>query len=91
MSDSEETEGSGLRKWLDSRLKRKAARYEEAKEEFERAMGKPSITITVELPEGLDELKAEFLSLEEDERFLGAVKRLVERRLKRAGKGRGNR
>ncbi|MFQ6085534.1 MAG: hypothetical protein ACE5OY_04630 [Candidatus Bathyarchaeia archaeon] len=60
MSDSEETEGSGLRKWLDSRLKRKAARYEEAKEEFERAMGKPSITITVELPRASTSLKRNF-------------------------------
>lgn len=73
---------SKLKKWLESKAKKPTARYDETKKEFEKIIGKAYITITVELPESLDEFKTEFLSLEKDEKFLEAVKKLVERHLK---------
>ena len=74
---------SKVKKWLKSKTKEPAARYDETKKEFEKIIGRPKITITVELPESLDEFKTEFLSLEKDERFVDAVKKLVERCLKK--------
>jgi len=73
---------SKLKKWLESKAKKPTARYDETKKEFEKIIGRPAITITVELPESLDEFRAEFLSLEKDEKFVEAVKKFVERRLK---------
>jgi exonuclease VII small subunit len=73
---------SKVKKWLESKAKEPAARYDETKKEFEKIIGKPCITITVELPESLDEFRTEFLSLEKDEKFLEAVKKLVELHLK---------
>jgi len=73
---------SKVKKWLESKAKEPAARYDETKKEFEKIIGKPGITITVELPESLNEFKTEFLNLEKDEKFLEAVKKLVELHLK---------
>ncbi len=73
---------SKLKKWLEAKAKEPTARYDETKKEFEKIIGRPEITITVELPESLDEFKTEFLSLEKDEKFVEAVKKLVELRLK---------
>lgn len=67
-----------LREWLESRLRKPAARYDETKKEFEKIMGRPAITITVELPENFEDFRKEFLSLEKDEEFVNAVKKLVE-------------
>jgi len=53
------------------------------------AMGKPFITIKVEIPEGFEDLRTEFLCLEKDELFQEEVKDLVKKRLifeKRYGK-----
>lgn len=58
------------------------ARYDETKEEFEKIIGRPTITLTLELPEDLRDLKEEFLSLEKDEEFLKAVEELTEKYLK---------
>lgn len=57
-------------------------RYEEDKSTFERIMGKPKITVTIELPEGCEALREEFLKLEKDDVFQEEVKMLVERYLK---------
>ena len=73
---------SKVKKWLESKAKEPAARYDETKKEFEKIIGKPCIIITVELPESLDEFRTEFLSLEKDEKFLETVKKLVELHLK---------
>jgi hypothetical protein len=70
-----------VRKWIDSRMKKPEAEYDEAKREFEMAMGKPFISIRIEIPEGFDELRPQFLNLEEDEGFLNEVKDLVKKRL----------
>ena len=72
-----------LREWLESWKKRRFTEYEETKKEFEKIMGKPAITITVELPEGVEDLRERFLRLEKDENFLKAVEKLAEKHLKR--------
>lgn len=74
---------SKLRKWLESRVKKPEARYDETKEEFEKVMGRPAITIKVELPEDLKEFKTEFLSLESNEEFVRTVRELVKTYLKK--------
>jgi hypothetical protein len=53
------------------------------------AMGKTFITIKVEIPEGFEDFRTEFLCLEKDELFQEEVKDLVKKRLifeKRYGK-----
>jgi len=70
-----------IKEWMKSRGKKPEARYEEDKEEFEKAMGKCCIDLKVEMPEGFDDLKREFLNLETDENFHGEVEDLVKKRL----------
>ena len=70
-----------IKKWFRSRKLKRERTYEEEKREFEMAMGKPFINIRVEMPDGFEELRAQFLSLEKDERFLEEVKNLVKKRL----------
>lgn len=72
--------------WLESRRKKRMARYDETKKEFEKIIGKPTITVTLDLPEELADLKAEFLCLEKDEKFLKAVEKLAEKYLKKKRK-----
>jgi hypothetical protein len=45
------------------------------------AVGKPFITIKAELPEGFEDLRAQFLNLEKDEDFLREVQDLIKKRL----------
>lgn len=68
--------------WLEARRKRRMARYNETKKEFEKIIGRPTIILTLELPEDLRDLKEEFLSLEKDEKFLKAVGKLAQKYLK---------
>jgi hypothetical protein len=70
-----------IKKWFGSRKLKRERTYEEEKREFEMAMGKPFINIRIEMPDGFEELRAQFLSLEKDERFLEEVKDLVKKRL----------
>ena len=58
-------------------VKKSESEYDEAKRKFEMAMGKPFITIKVEIPIGFEDLPNEFLSLEKDEQFHEEVKDLV--------------
>jgi len=76
-----------VKKWIESR-KRKSEEYDEAKREFEMAMGKPFINIRVELPESFEDVRAQFLSLEKDQTFHMEVEDLVKKRLvyEKAGK-----
>lgn len=71
---------SKIRDWLTGK-KRAMKRYEEDKKEFEKVMGKPKITITVDLPEGMEEMKKEFADLEDEKRFKDEVEELVKKRL----------
>lgn len=70
-----------IRKWIDSRVKKPEAEYDEAKREFEMALGRPFIIIRVEIPEGFDELRSQFLHLEKNEDFLNEVEDLIKKRL----------
>ena len=70
-----------IKKWFGSRKLKRERTYEEEKREFEMAMGKPFINIRIEMPDDFEELRAQFLSLEKDERFLEEVKNLVKKRL----------
>lgn len=70
-----------VKKWIESRTKKPETEYDKAKREFEMAMGKPFISIKIEIPKGFEDLRAQFLSLEEDEVFLMEVKDLVKKRL----------
>ena len=53
------------------------AHYEEEKEAFKKSIGKPEIRISVELPEGYERQKEEFLELEREEAFLKEAERAV--------------
>ena len=70
-----------IKKWIRSKKPTQEKRYEEEKREFEMAMGKPFIAIRIEIPEGFEELRPQFLELEEDEQFLEEVKDLIKKRL----------
>jgi hypothetical protein len=70
-----------VKKWIDSRKKKAEVEYDEAKREFEMAMGTPFINIKVELPKGFEELKSEFLNLESDQDFLREIGDLIKKRL----------
>ncbi len=70
-----------VKKWIESRTRKPEAEYDEAKEEFEKAIGKPFISIRIELPEGFEELHAEFRRLEKDDQFHEEVKDLIKKRL----------
>lgn len=77
-----------VKKWLESRRGKPESEYEEEKRKLEMAMGKPFITIKVEIPTGFENLRAHFLSLEKDEQFHEEVKDLVKKRLTLKGVGR---
>lgn len=70
-----------FKKWIESRAKKPETEYDEAKREFEMAMGKPFISIKIEIPEGFEDRRAYFLSLENDKDFLVEVKDLVKKKL----------
>ncbi len=70
-----------VKKWLEARKTKNESEYDEAKREFEMAMGKPFISIKVEIPKGFEDLRAQFLRLEKDEDFLMEVEDLVKKRL----------
>lgn len=74
---------SRVYKWIKERRKRRLMEYEEAKREFESIVGKPSISINIELPESYEDMKEAFKLLETDEAFKESVRKLVIRRLKR--------
>lgn len=70
--------------WILKRLglgvRTRLTRYDEVKKEFEEVL-RNTITITIDLPEGLENLLEEFLALEKDEAFLNAVKELAKKLL----------
>jgi len=76
-----------IKKLLGSKKLKRERTYEEEKREFEMAMGKPFINIRIEMPEGFEDLRAQFLSLEKDERFLEEVKNLAKKKLTYESRG----
>ena len=69
-----------IRKWFERKSVSKKE-YEEEKREFEMAIGKPFISLKIELPEGFKAQRKPFLKLEYDEEFLDEVKDLVKKNL----------
>lgn len=69
-----------IRKWFDRKSASKKE-YEEDKREFEMAIGKPFITLKVELPEGFENQRAEFLDLENDIEFTEEIEDLIKKNL----------
>ena len=69
-----------IRKWFERKSVTKKE-YEEEKREFEMAIGRPFITLKIELPEGFDDQRKPFLRLEYDEEFLDEVKDLIKKNL----------
>jgi hypothetical protein len=70
-----------VKKWIESRNSKPESEYEEAKREFEMAMGQPFITLKLELPAGFEEFSNDFRKLEEDYQFHEEVKDLIKKRL----------
>jgi hypothetical protein len=70
-----------VKKWIESREKAPETEYEEAKRKFEMAMGKPFITLNVEIPVGFEGFSNEFLKLEKDYQFREEIKDLIKKRL----------
>jgi hypothetical protein len=70
-----------VRKWIESRERKPESEYEEAKREFEMAMGQPFITLKLEIPVGFEEFSNDFRKLENDQRFHEEVKDLIKKRL----------
>lgn len=59
--------------WMDRVFRRKFERrrreYEEEKEKVDKALGKPHITLTIELPESCKGMEQEFEQLPSDKQF----------------------
>ena len=69
-----------IRKWFERKSASKKE-YEEEKREFEMVIGKPFITLKIELPEGFEDQRNPFLNLESNTDFLDEVKDLVKKNL----------
>jgi hypothetical protein len=69
-----------IRKWFEKKSASKKE-YEEEKREFEMAIGKPFITLKIELPEGFEDQRKPFLNLESDEEFIDEIKDLIKKNL----------
>jgi hypothetical protein len=69
-----------IKKWFERKTVSKKE-YDEEKREFEMAIGKPFITLKIELPAGFEEQRNTFLDLENDMEFLDEVKDLVKKNL----------
>jgi len=69
-----------IKKWFERKTVSKKE-YDEEKREFEMAIGKPFITLKIELPAGFEEQRNTFLDLENDIEFLDQVKDLAKKNL----------
>jgi len=69
-----------IRKWFERKSVSKKE-YEEEKREFEMCIGRPFISLKIELPEGFDDQRKPFLKLEYDEEFLDEVEDLIKKNL----------
>jgi hypothetical protein len=69
-----------IRKWFEKKSASKKE-YEQEKREFEMAIGKPFITLKIELPEGFEDQRTPFLNLESNSEFLDEVKDLIKKNL----------
>jgi hypothetical protein len=70
-----------VKRLIEARDRKPETEYEEAKRKFEMAMGKPFITISLEIPAGFEKFNTEFLKLENDQQFHEEVLDLIKKRL----------
>ena len=71
---------SKLMKWLEKKTVPKKE-YDNEKREFEMAIGKPFITLKIELPKGFEDQRAAFLDLENNTDFIEEVEDLAKKNL----------
>ena len=71
---------SKLMKWLEKKTVPKKE-YDNEKREFEMAIGKPFITLKIELPNGFEDQRAAFLDLENNTDFIEEVEDLAKKNL----------
>jgi hypothetical protein len=69
-----------IRKWFEKKSASKKE-YDLEKREFEMAIGKPFITLKIELPEGFEDQRKPFLNLENNEEFRDQIKDLIKKNL----------
>ena len=69
-----------IRKWFEKKSASKKE-YDAEKREFEMAIGRPFITLKIELPEGFEDQRNTFLDLENNLEFLDEVKDLIKKNL----------
>jgi len=69
-----------VKKWFEEKTASKKE-YEQEKREFIMAIGKPFITLKIELPNGFDDQRYAFLKLEEDCEFIDEIKEHVKKNL----------
>ena len=70
-----------VKKWIEKNDAKAESEYEEAKRHFEMAMGKPFITLKLEIPDGFETYAADFRKLETNQQFRQEVKDLIKKRL----------
>jgi len=71
---------SKIKKWLERKTVPKKE-YDDEKREFEMAIGKPFITLKIELPTGFEDQRSAFLNLENNAEFLEEVEDLAKKNL----------
>jgi hypothetical protein len=69
-----------VKKWFEEKTASKKE-YEKEKREFEMAIGKPFINLKIELPDGFEDQRQNFLKLEDDNEFLDEIKDQVKKNL----------
>ena len=69
-----------VKKWLEKRTTSKKE-YDEEKREFEMAIGKPFITLKIELPAGFENQRNAFIDLENNAEFIEEVQDLAKKNL----------
>jgi len=69
-----------IKKWLEKKTVPKKE-YDEEKRQFEMAIGKPFITLKIELPVGFEDQRNAFLDLENSADFLEEVEDLAKKNL----------
>lgn len=70
-----------VKKWIEPKKVKPQSDYEEAKRKFEMALGKPFITLRLEIPLGFESFGNEFRKLETDQQFYEEVNDLIKKRL----------
>ena len=76
----------GAERIVDKKFKRLEERYKEERGLVEESLGRPHISLSVEMPEGCEGLEEEFKSLSQDKEFMSELRDLVKKHLERKGR-----